>query len=782
MAEGINKQLYESQVRLFEKVRALLGGLKDKTAAGTSTRSSLKAVATKFEGYAKDIDRNHKLIVSDATPSDDYVKQYEAYIAMGKELGELLTLTVVDVTQTGTTKKVKPLPDEPTASASAELLAQARERIKELEDENNEIKERVASTDNFIDRELIAENSKVNQEGTDDHAKTTQDDIFLDCDQTLKPDNSEGITDDRAEIARLRRKLADITREHDASSVRPLVTPILPIAEQASYIKPELTSDLADLLFDLKRNKEEDILSFNDDLTTWLRFRNQFEASVHAKRLPPLEKLNILMKKLVGKNGKAILGGITYASENYDEAWKLVKKFFHHPERLVRIELENFHKPLDSRREEKGERMRELINKTNRLMNNLKIIFSENPDFKTEEFMAIAFNASLVFKLEDDLDENTKLQWKNSLRNKKDVPNYAQLIEFMETRASSLEYFSTPKKKVENFTVSQAAKPRAMWAQSAPNKVYHYNSNSTTARKCPSCDKNHSPTSCPIFRNASTDKRWAAVKLAKLCANCLKHEYSKTEKCRQPAGCTVCGRYHHQMLHPVIGKKPIKARNAQVNVIDIFAPTAIVTIKNADGVPVRFRCLFDSGAEVSFISSEAVEKLKLKINPIDQEIFGIGGLKEKSFGWVEIESSGVAVPQFEFKFVALVIEKTVDDSRGVSNRVLLNALKGLKLADEDFENRGNIDIILGVSELSRLLLGNTRQLTNSLIALESRLGWLLCGRTGTGIDENTRCFRALKGKLPSSALLDEKLRLFWEMEDEEPDNDQVCNEFYTATL
>lgn len=95
------------------------------------------------------------------------------------------------------------------------------------------------------------------------------------------------------------------------------------IAKISSLEKaPDLTSDLADLLYDIKEKREDEVPEFDDNMMKWLKFRSIYELNVHNKKIPALKKFSILTNKITGREGKAILNGITYDPSNYEVAWE----------------------------------------------------------------------------------------------------------------------------------------------------------------------------------------------------------------------------------------------------------------------------------------------------------------------------------------------------------------------------------------------------------------------------------------------------------------------------
>lgn len=256
---------------------------------------------------------------------------------------------------------------------------------------------------------------------------------------------------------------------------------------------------------------------------------------------------------------------------------------------------------------------------------------------------------------------------------------------------------------------------------------------------------------------------------AKVCANCLLHPYASDRTCQKPH-CQKCNKAHHKLLQKDSAIKP-RAMNAQMNFSQVFTPTAIAMIKNREGIELPWRCLLDSGADLSFISKKTVETLQLPITKWDREVTGLGGKKPFLQKSTTVNAIGIVEPRHKFQFNAVLLDQVAEASDFKGTRVYQEKLQGLDLADREFESRGEIDIILRIPEMTKLLLGRSIRVSKTLIAMESKLGYLICGQ---GNPQASGELRALTARVEMSASFDEKMTLFWETEPEELDEDLQC--------
>ena len=114
-------------------------------------------------------------------------------------------------------------------------------------------------------------------------------------------------------------------------------------------------------------------------------------------------------------------------------------------------------------------------------------------------------------------------------------------------------------------------------------------------------------------------------------------------------------------------------------------------------------------------------------------------------------------------------------------------LKGLKLADQPLETRDepNIDMLIGNDHYGRFVTGNIKKIHNeSLIAIETKIGWLLSGplpkEQRRDISANTLLCQEPNTNSCDETKLDQLLTKFWEISnilDESDDPTEVYKKF-----
>lgn len=164
---------------------------------------------------------------------------------------------------------------------------------------------------------------------------------------------------------------------------------------------------------------------------------------------------------------------------------------------------------------------------------------------------------------------------------------------------------------------------------------------------------------------------------------------------------------------------------------------------------------------MSFISKRAQDILQLKMVKTNVEISGIGKAKQKCRAAVQVQARSTH-QNFEFEFEALLIKKIASGSSGASNVSLdESVLDGKQMADPEFSTKREIDILLGVAEIAQIASGGLLRLNKYLIALDTKLGFIVCGATN-GYSNPSEVLRALVVNVRDNNF-GSQIKKFWEM-------------------
>ena len=178
------------------------------------------------------------------------------------------------------------------------------------------------------------------------------------------------------------------------------------------------------------------------------------------------------------------------------------------------------------------------------------------------------------------------------------------------------------------------------YASNHSNNHNRNKSNSVVPRvpKCSFCDGNHSYFKCTEFSNTQSRKE-RAIKLG-LCFNCLRNNHS-VKNCRVNMNCRICDKKHHTILcskssnnfdnissnHVALGVPQNYSDSNETSAMTIsetkssknddqnnsfILPTANMTLLGNETGNSVTRCLFNTGAQRTYILKSLVNKLRLQ--------------------------------------------------------------------------------------------------------------------------------------------------------------------------
>lgn len=150
-------------------------------------------------------------------------------------------------------------------------------------------------------------------------------------------------------------------------------------------------------------------------------------------------------------------------------------------------------------------------------------------------------------------------------------------------------------------------------SQTMPNAV------GMTPRKCPLCKADHVLMQCDKFLHMNATERRDTVRNLRLCKNCL---YSHGEKtCTSEKRCNLCNKHHHTLMHDAENNPQTNnqfqsiASHAVNNVTneekEVLLTTVLLKVKTVDGDFINLRGLLDQGPQVSLITEDAAQRLRL---------------------------------------------------------------------------------------------------------------------------------------------------------------------------
>lgn len=180
--------------------------------------------------------------------------------------------------------------------------------------------------------------------------------------------------------------------------------------------------------------------------------------------------------------------------------------------------------------------------------------------------------------------------------------------------------------EVEGAVTAQRVKGMSFSDHTVKCTVENFNINSKLANKrkkispfCSFCDTTgHWPQNCETVTDYDT--RVQKLKSSNRCFLCTNrgHRISNCPR-KNTARCTKCKKQHHVSICPPARNTQLLITNSAVNHINIpktiftHLQTARVYVTGPTGITKLTRCILDGGSQASFVHTNLIETLKLKV-------------------------------------------------------------------------------------------------------------------------------------------------------------------------
>lgn len=210
--------------------------------------------------------------------------------------------------------------------------------------------------------------------------------------------------------------------------------------------------------------------------------------------------------------------------------------------------------------------------------------------------------------------------------------------------------------------------------------------------------------------------------------------------------------------------------------------TIIVVAKDHQGNNVALRALCDSGCQINLITTDAAQKLRLRKKITQTKIIGLGGI-QSSKGKVEFKINSATNPDCTVQLTMYVSSKLVGPLPQLP--VDLSAwpnIRRLPLADQNFDQPGPIDMILGAQFYSQIVQTGLRRFPDGPTAQNTSFGWIMIGQINIPV-----CEIAISASGVANDELMSGLTRFWEMENAttrhyRTPEEQTCEDIFVSTV
>lgn len=566
------------------------------------------------------------------------------------------------------------------------------------------------------------------------------------------------------------------------------------------------------------------IPNFSGDYSAWTSFHDLFEALVIKNdNLSNVQRLHHL-KSFVSGDAEILLRKYSVQENNFEPAWALLKKRYANKRLLINTIFERFlsqpRVPYSS-----ADGLRHLLDTS------LECISSIGNLLEDEQL----YEALVLHIMAQKLDVKTLEAWEKSIQGDEDPASIEQLTEFLDETCRTMELVNSTKKQFDNRSSNNRFEKKSTLDHKPFVKSFHSSlssqssSTSSNSRQqsqsskvCLFCDKSHGIQECFKFRALKQPERLKYVISKSLCPRCLGQGHPITS-CFSSRSCSKCNKSeHHTLLHNSPNSEttnqtanfpsvlvhhgstsavPSQADALQSSLVHgrkqlSLLPTALISVKAANGVSYTLRALLDTGSEASIICQAVVQLLNIKIQKSTVTLKGIGHSQAgKAKGFIELAISSLHDNTSYFNIDALVLPSLTGllPSRSFDPHEWEH-LRGITLADPYFHSSSKIDIILGSDIYGDILLPGNNLLkgpNGSPVAQLTAFGWIISGkRTNTSASpQNNKQFKrqAIEELSCFSAVsVCEQLQKFWEIEEisteKEPTSDEAqCEAYFQKT-
>ncbi|XP_030750174.1 uncharacterized protein LOC115877962 [Sitophilus oryzae] len=574
--------------------------------------------------------------------------------------------------------------------------------------------------------------------------------------------------------------------------------------------------------------------TFSGRYDAWVEFRDAFKALIHENSgLTNVQKFYYLRSSLKD-DSLNLIESIPVSDSNYQDVWRLLHDRYEQKSLLIHNHLRSlFEYPVIDR--ESHANLRTFFDSMTKHVRALKILGEE-----TDKWDRI-----LIYLFCTKMDKNTRKEWE-IFDYKGELPTMFDLNKFLKQRCDILEKLEVtnkgPQKEYENKNKYIERGPRVQQKFNAYSSYekpgiscFYCKQNHTIFRcekflnltidkrsieirklnlcsncfrrshelkdcrhsGCKKCGKYHNTLLHNPSVNATTIRQQATERGSETTAR-VTHDTDGDVHEAQVSGVATVS-LNTEIFHDTgelvsregkMESEDNETMHAMSSVYNntyyvgsqVMLPTAIVKVVDSFGNLRECRALLDSGAQSNFISEKMSKLLNLELFRGNFCISGIGNgiSKIKNKTSVKLFSCDET---FSMTIECLIMQKITDNLPTISfDKTELEIPREIKLADPNFNVKGEIDLLIGSSVFWDLLCeGKLHVKKSRIIIQETRLGWVV-----GGVMELSRFTPEINNTVVGLSL-DKMITRFWEIEEiglEKvlSESDRYCEDHFTKNF
>ena len=310
------------------------------------------------------------------------------------------------------------------------------------------------------------------------------------------------------------------------------------------------------------------IPQFNGDITKWNAFYQLFETLIiDNQSLTSIQKL-IYLKSYLKDEPLHLIETLQLTIDNFQIAVDTLKQRYDNQLSIIFAHIKNL-VDIPTLTKVNAHTLREFI-----------VCIKQNVDsLKNQQIPVDQWDLILIYLFSQKLDFGTKKAYisergsKMSSTSQATLPKLEDFLNFLEKRCSVLEDLS------ENFsnknlshgyssitqrgTSGNKFQKFSHYAQGNQQQERYHTTHRGTTLRCHCCQvPDHKIYTCPKFKNLSLKQKKEFVTQNGLCFNCLGSKH-QVKDCTSQL-CSLCGKKHHSLLHPIYNENSPDKRHQNV--------------------------------------------------------------------------------------------------------------------------------------------------------------------------------------------------------------------------
>ncbi|XP_008485304.1 uncharacterized protein LOC103521977 [Diaphorina citri] len=469
---------------------------------------------------------------------------------------------------------------------------------------------------------------------------------------------------------------------------------------------------------------------FDGTLSGWLPFWSQFQKIHEDEEMHAVDKLGYLsMSMTPGSPARRLVDSYPATGEMYSQVVEALKERFGRDDLLTEFYIRELLKLVIQNAGNKKLPLASLYDHIQCHIRNLETLGVTSKNC-----------AAILMPLVSSCLPSDLLQiWERSSTSHSNIPQDCldNLLQFLrnevegsqklELVADFLDVPSSNKsvQRKERYNVQKESIPTASGLVNLSNEPL-----------CIFCSGKHKSQDCLVKQ--SVEERQKCVRENHVCFCCLKHGH-RAAQCRNRPKCTKCGRRHFTIMCVQVKEESTKGASTSEQVTlssstvtsSVLMQTLVVRLNGNNGKTKLARLLIDTGSQHSYILSKSARELGYRpthTEKIQHALFG-GGTTDI----VECNAYKVLVSSLNDSYYC---DFTVLNQDTICNTVptvpegpWLTELhqSNIELTDVGHATT-DIEILVGADVVGKLYTGRLKELSSGLVAVETHLGWTLCGK------------------------------------------------------